>query len=127
MVSKSITYFKLLFKKIFNIEGRINRKKYTAFIVLFFFCCFTIDILDKALSTYSNTDNIFYWLHLIVIILLALTFFVINVIFTIRRLHDINLNGWWCIWYFLLPPIQITLCFFKGTDGVNDYGEPPEY
>jgi uncharacterized membrane protein YhaH (DUF805 family) len=125
-------YFKLLFKKIFNIEGRINRKKYTAFMVLFFFCCFTIDILDidildKALSVYSNIDNIFYWLHLIVITLLAITFFVINVIFTIKRLHDLNLNGWWCIWYFLLPPIQITLCFFKGTPSPNRYGEPPEY
>ena len=127
MVSESIIYFKLLFKKIFNIEGRINRKKYTVFILLFFFCCFTIDILDKTLSFYSNIDNIFYWLHLIVITFLTLIFFVINVIFTIRRLHDLNLNGWWYIWYFLLPPIQITLCFFKGTDGVNDYGEPPEY
>ena len=76
---------------------------------------------------------------------------------TVRRVHDLNLSAWWCLiltiiivlFSMLIPFIKIStniiaLCaliilgisivisalfviFKKGTDGVNDYGEPPEY
>lgn len=48
---------------------------------------------------------------------------------TIKRLHDLNQSGW--LWLLGLIPIVnfffgIYLLFGKGTDGANDYGEPPE-
>lgn len=124
-MSESIIYFKLLFKEIFNIERRISRKKYTTFILLFFFCCFTIDILDRTLSFHSNTDNIFYWLYSIVITFLTLIFFVINGYFYDKKITQPKLK--WMVVYmvFFTSSNQIALCFFKGTHGPNSYGELP--
>ena len=47
----------------------------------------------------------------------------------VRRLHDFNTSGW-CVLICLAPLgllLIIYLMFKKGTDGVNDYGEPPTY
>lgn len=47
---------------------------------------------------------------------------------TIKRLHDLNFNGWWSLVFFL-PFGQIVLLpllFYKGTPGPNKYGEQPE-
>lgn len=45
----------------------------------------------------------------------------------IRRLHDINKSGWWVI--LLFTPIVnllfgLYLCYKKGDEGVNVYGQP---
>jgi uncharacterized membrane protein YhaH (DUF805 family) len=47
----------------------------------------------------------------------------------VKRLHDLNKSGW--LWLFGLVPILnvffgIYLLFGKGTEGANDYGNPPE-
>ena len=46
----------------------------------------------------------------------------------IRRLHDLNKSGWFCL-IALVPYINILfsiyVLFFKGTDGPNHYGEDP--
>ena len=46
----------------------------------------------------------------------------------IRRLHDLNRPGWWCIGAFV-PIVNFVLSiyvvFFKGTDGPNRYGPDP--
>jgi len=46
----------------------------------------------------------------------------------IRRLHDLNKSGWFCL-IALVPYINILfsiyVLFFKGTDGPNQYGEDP--
>ena len=47
----------------------------------------------------------------------------------VRRLHDLNASGWFVLISFI-PFGQLLilwLMFKKGTDGVNDYGEPPQY
>jgi uncharacterized membrane protein YhaH (DUF805 family) len=47
----------------------------------------------------------------------------------VRRLHDFNVEGWFVLISFV-PFGQLLilwLMFKKGTDGVNNYGEPPEY
>ena len=46
-----------------------------------------------------------------------------------RRLNDLNSSGWWQLATFL-PLGQIFILgfiFFKGTQGVNEYGEEPKY
>ena len=47
---------------------------------------------------------------------------------SIRRLHDLNRPGWWCIGFFI-PMINfvlsIYLIFFKGTKGPNQFGPDP--
>lgn len=47
---------------------------------------------------------------------------------SIRRLHDLNRPGWWCIGFFI-PMINfvlsIYLIFFKGTKGPNQFRPDP--
>jgi uncharacterized membrane protein YhaH (DUF805 family) len=51
-----------------------------------------------------------------------------SVMLMMRRLHDLNRPGWFCIGM-LLPVINIVLLiylvFFKGTKGPNQYGPDP--
>lgn len=126
MVNNRKLLFRQWFRKFCNIDGRVSRRKYCMFTILFLSYCFIFDILNRVfyIKASVNAENKFYALYFVAVLILV-TFIVKNIVFTIRRLHDLNLNGWWCIWYFLLPPIQITLCFFKGTPGPNRYGQPP--
>ena len=52
---------------------------------------------------------------------------VVGVIFTVRRLHDLNWSGWWTVAVFV-PLVNIViaipLVFFRGTKGSNKYGPP---
>ena len=64
----------------------------------------------------------------IMFIVLALT--LLQVFFvTHRRLHDLNTSGWWQLITFIPfgQILMIGFIFFKGTDGPNKYGPPPEY
>ena len=48
---------------------------------------------------------------------------------THRRLHDLNASGWWQL-MMIIPCRQLMMIgfiFFKGTEGSNKYGDPPEY
>ncbi len=70
------------------------------FTILFLSYCFIFDILNRVfyIKASVNAENKFYALYFVAVLILV-TFIVRNIVFTIRRLHDLNLNGWWCIWY----------------------------
>ena len=53
--------------------------------------------------------------------------FCTQITLTIRRLHDINLIGWWYLIGFVPfigGIILIVMCIWPGTDGENKYGMP---
>ena len=54
--------------------------------------------------------------------------FVSNIMMDVRRLHDLDLSGWWML-LMLVPLVNfffaLYMLFFKGTDGPNQYGEDP--
>ena len=54
--------------------------------------------------------------------------FVSNIMMGVRRLHDLDLSGWWMLLLFV-PLVNILfyiyILFFKGTEGPNQYGEDP--
>ena len=136
-------------KKYFQFKGRASRKEYLSFLIfdnlLLFLMGFLINI---------SSSNIVIATLAAVYKLISI-FPSISV--TIRRIHDLNLSAWWCLiltilivlFSILIPFIKIStntiaLCVLitlgisilisvlfvvlkKGTDGVNDYGEPPEY
>lgn len=62
-----------------------------------------------------------------VLILIPLN--VISISLTVRRLHDINLNGWLCL-IGLVPIVDLLwalyVIFKEGTIGPNNYGEDPK-
>ncbi|MBM3467580.1 MAG: DUF805 domain-containing protein [Alphaproteobacteria bacterium] len=116
----------LLFRNLFSFKGRASRKEYVIRITLIpiFFIIINLnwEYLDK-------NDSWFFlmtaWGFLIIIWILMLQYFPLAV----RRLHDLNLSGF-CVMVSFVPfglLLMLLLIFKKGTDGVNDYGEPPEY
>jgi len=116
----------LFIRNLFSFKGRASRREYiirTILLPLFFI------IIDLNLKYLDNTKSWFFLitacLFLIIIWILMLQYFPLAV----RRLHDLNSSGWYVLISFA-PFGQLLilwLMFKKGTDGVNDYGEPPEY
>ena len=116
----------LFIRNLFSFKGRASRREYiirTILLPLFFI------IIDLNLKYLDNTKSWFFLitacLFLIVIWILMLQYFPLAV----RRLHDLNLSGF-CVIVSFVPfglLLMLLLIFKKGTEGVNDYGEPPEY
>jgi len=44
-----------------------------------------------------------------------------NIMFGIRRMHDVDRSGWWL----LLPIVNIIFWAKSGTEGENRFGPPP--
>ena len=116
----------LFFRNLFSFKGRASRKEYVIRIILIpiFFI-----IINLNWEYLDNTKSWFFlitaWGFLIIIWILMLQYFPLAV----RRLHDLNLSGF-CVLVSFIPfglLLMLLLIFKKGTDGVNDYGEPPEY
>ncbi len=62
----------------------------------------------------------------VISLLYLLVYYIINLMQTARRLHDINTSGWWSL-LILIPIGQlliIVLFFIKGTEGPNDFDHP---
>lgn len=106
----------------FITEGRLNRWAYfikslklTLWLILFGSIAVIIGMFILSLG----------WLAFLVVIALAT---VAQWMVLIRRLHDLNLSGWWSLLY-LVPYVDIIFClyvlFAKGTDGPNRFGEDP--
>ncbi len=117
--------YNLFFKRLFSFKGRSNKKEYFFKILLIIFL---IIIRIYYIDPYKTQEvtPLFAILNLCTALLLliyTLQYFPLSV----RRLHDLNENGWYVLLTFV-PFCQffiLWLMFKKGTDGPNKYGEPP--
>ena len=107
-------------KKYFEINGRANRKEYINFILLY--SVFTIIIF---IPFFLISESVSIHIISVVIDIVGIYIAIPCITITIRRLHDLNVNGKWVLFYSLFSPLLFTLCFFKGTPNTNKYGEPP--
>ncbi len=143
-----------------SFKGRTDRTNYIIFNVLYFLCLTAIGVV---LASYNivifNEDNSIELLSSgsnYTIILLCIFACVLIIPINIRRLHDINLSGWWYLLTFPLnlsiPALKFTnleinnetleaidtifqklsiavsliVMFWPGTKGENKYGPQPE-
>jgi uncharacterized membrane protein YhaH (DUF805 family) len=118
--------FQLLFNKFFTTKGRGSRKEYVIKFLLILFFGITWDYTKKI---YGEDDTIFSFVYVLVMCnggtIMLIQYFPLS----IRRLHDLNASGWYVLLTFA-PFGQfliLWLMFKKGTEGVNRYGEPPQY
>ena len=124
--------YNLLLKGCFRIKGRSSRLEYILrFLMMIFMCLFFPFIADSDNSDNSGSKPYILFMFLVALILfILLVASVIQMFFvTHRRLHDLNASGWWQL-ITLIPfgqLLMIGFIFFKGTDGPNNYGPPPEY
>lgn len=104
----------------FLIKGRLRRKHYLIRSILLSIPL--VFLLEVANAT--NDDS----LNLILGITVIITWIIIA-IQSIKRLHDINMSGWWYL-LFLVPYANIVfglyILFKNGTSGSNKYGSDPK-
>ena len=137
--------------KVFSFKGRLNRKPYIIFsIALTILTFFVFLLFEEAKEKFiimkesdfigklsENDGNIFLLLFLLMIVLIILVF-IGDITLAVRRLHDLNLSGWWYLPIAILNissdsvilnliefVFYIFLIFKRGTVGENKYGADP--
>jgi len=112
--------------------GRFGRLSYVAWAVLASVVINLVSLLlELALGAVAGGGGQAGGAAAIAIGILTLLFgvglAVVTVLFAIRRLHDLDLSGWWCL-LGLVPLVNVLLGLFLllkgGTDGVNRFGPP---
>jgi uncharacterized membrane protein YhaH (DUF805 family) len=124
--------YKLLFKGWFRIKGRSSRQEYILrFLLMWFFAGVSLvfvkldDLVGEMNHLTLSLSTIFLaFIVSIFFLSIAQVFFV-----THRRLHDLNASGWWQFITFIPfgQMLMIAFIFFKGTQGINRYGKPPQH
>ena len=113
----------------FRYDNRINRKRYNLRQLILS----PVYLLVMFVAVFMSTGLWFRdeTIAAIVTVIMAVMLFVAiisSMMLMIRRLHDLNRPGWFCIGM-VLPVISIVLLiylsFFKGTEGPNQYGLDP--
>lgn len=109
--------------RFFAIEPRIGRLRYLAYSIGIFLLVLIPLAIGMALSAVHLTG-----LSAPLLALVYLFMLVMNIIFTVRRLHDMNASGWWTL--LSIVPVAnfvfaLVLLFTPGTDGTNRFGAPP--
>ena len=132
--------------KIFTTKGRLNRLKYFKYSMLLLLL--TVIFAGIAIVSFQSDSFAFLIVALVCMLLCAVNY--VGAIFlSVRRLHDLNLSGWWyaliCLvsivsgflqeienetmqlaalgLNFVVMAFSMYLFVKKGTDGDNDYGE----
>ena len=105
----------------FSTKGRINRRQ--------FLLVLTITIMLSVIMAVIIVDSS----HLRDSAIVTITSLLVNILLIpsqIKRLHDLNWNGWLTILGFI-PGVafffRLILVVFSGTQGQNEYGFPPHY
>ena len=111
-------------KKMFlDYNGRLSREAFAvAYGSLFLFFIIATPILSKLCTLLLSMFLTF----LLTVIYVIYAIYAICVV-VIKRLHDLNLPGWYCISVF--TPLAVLLIPYlvlaKGNPEINKYGEPP--
>ena len=106
-----------LYKFLFSYKGRYNRARWW-----FHLLCFGVSgYIGVRVDEISESLLVIFALPLLLIMYSLIPA-------TIKRLHDINLSGWWCLFY-IIPLIgeicAIVVCgCLSSTVGENRYGKP---
>ena len=133
------------FKNAISLKGRARRKEYWIYQALYF-CVFLVILvlliigavcglaMSEVLETDSNFKEEYEWLAVLSMVIGSLF-----VPIEVRRLHDCNWSGWWCLignippWIFpsfvgsiIYLIYWIVLGCVEGTRGDNLYGADPK-
>lgn len=100
-------------KKYATFQGRARRKEYWMFILISFLLGIGAAILD--LVAFNGEKEIFSGL-------MRLGLFLPGLAAIVRRMHDVDKSGWFC----LIPIYNLILACTPGTSGQNRFGEDPK-
>jgi len=105
--------FIVCLKKYATFQGRARRKEYWMFILFSILLAIGTAFLDAIL--FKGEKLIFTGL-------LRLGLFLPGLAAIVRRMHDVDKSGWFCI----IPIYNLVLACTEGTKGPNRFGEDPK-
>ena len=112
-MNKIFFYAKNAFKEYATFEGRAHRAEYWYFLLFNIIVSSILGIADGIIGGPFNPKfNLLGDLY-------SLISLVPGVAVAVRRMHDVNKNGWWI----LFPIYNLFLLAKKGDEGANNYGE----
>jgi uncharacterized membrane protein YhaH (DUF805 family) len=105
--------------KLFTAKGRASRKKYAVHLMWLILFIFIVICMGELFV--PNRNEVF-------VLPFFLFFWIIDILVTIRRLHDLNRSGRQ-YWLLMIPIyniyLSLILWFKRGTRGPNRYGPDP--
>lgn len=123
-------FIECITKNYANFSGRAGRKEYwmyNLFYALFMFILVIASVVICAIINMNLPEITIVVLFIVVCDCFALAIPSLAVL--VRRLHDINKSGWWCLISFVPYAGFIILFIFTlldSTPGRNQYGENPK-
>ncbi|KAE9642492.1 DUF805 domain-containing protein [Pseudomonas sp. PB103] len=127
-VGESLPAFAVL--KPFSVEGRIGRLRFLAWTMVL--SLVTLPIVGIfaliALGLVSGESTTGLIIGGILAFFLFLGFFIVSILFSVQRLHDIGWSGW--LWLLNIVPFvgsffPFVIMVVPGSTGANQYGPPP--
>ncbi len=115
--------YSLFFSRLYKFQGRSSRKEYIARLLLttvvFITAAYTVDYIE-----YVSLITVLYRGTLLFCMIIM---FFQYIPLAVRRLHDLNENGWYVLITFLPfgQLLMLWLIFRKGSPTTNKYGDPP--
>ena len=109
--------------RVFTVKGRLGRVRYIGYsmglgvlsaILMGGLGALAATLPDSAGGLLVGTATVIIYLGNLVLL----------VLWTIRRVHDFNLSGWFCI-VFIIPLINLVTWIIPGTGGENRFGLRP--
>ena len=97
-------------------HGRIRRLEF-GIVFIFYFVLYVIVRIVQDKASYEGNDSMWWFWWFINAVL-----FLLFVIQTIKRAHDMGDTGW----YILIPFYILALLFVKGDKGINRFGSDPK-
>ncbi|MGM9529148.1 MAG: DUF805 domain-containing protein [Phascolarctobacterium sp.] len=113
-------------QKFFSTKGRINRKTYFLRGLAIQAVMGLIDnvLVISALGMFFSGEEAIGLALFLLIAVIGIVVIYSGICLGIRRWHDLNKSGWYCLLCILIIP-AIYIIFAKGTDGPNKYGPKP--
>lgn len=116
----------LFIRNLFSFKGRASRKEYIVKLITIVIVFFILQLNLEYIN--ANAPWALIILACISVLLAYISIFQYFPL-AVRRLHDFNASGWFVLISFV-PFGQLLILWLmlkKGTEGVNNYGEPPTY
>jgi uncharacterized membrane protein YhaH (DUF805 family) len=105
-----MNYYLAALKKYVDFNGRARRSEY------WYFLLFNMIIAILLVTVGMAMNSLFLYTIYILGVLLP------GIAVAIRRMHDVNKSGWYC----LIPIYSLILACTPGTIGSNEYGSDPK-
>ena len=114
--------------KVFSFNGRIGRMRYLAYSIGVNFLLMLVMVPLAGASAFMGGDPTTSMIGMLGIGIFYIVTIVVSVMFSKRRLNDLNRSGWWFL-LFIIPIVNLILAiyliFFPGTSGDNNFGAAP--